>query len=89
MTRPSPTKEDKKKTFEKKKTDTILNPETPKPSYRKIVNTIERSPEKMLVENEKSNPNMYFYSGKPIILERKGGLQYKNKSSLGLVHCES
>lgn len=49
MTRPSPTKEERKKTFEKKLTDTIRNPEKEKVSCRKIVKIIEKSPEKMLI----------------------------------------
>lgn len=36
----------------------------------------------MLTENPKSNPNLYFYSNRAAVLDRKGGVVDKNRSSL-------
>jgi len=43
----------------------------------------------MLTENPKSNPNMYFYANRAVVMDRKGSMQDKNKSNILLGHCAS
>lgn len=82
MSRSEIYQEKKKRTFELKKTDTVLNPEKEKETGIKIVKKIDRSPEQMLQENPHSNTKLYFFAEKPVYFSKKGSIGQKNKSSL-------
>lgn len=58
----------KKRTFEQRQTNIILNPDPEKEQGKRIVRPIEVSPDHMLTENPKSNQNLYFFSESPICL---------------------
>ena len=46
------------------------------------MNKIEKSPDRMLTENPKSNSKLYFMTDKPVYLQKKAPFIEKNKSSL-------
>jgi len=75
-------KDTNKKMFGAKRTDIILNPESNKIKGRKIVNTIERSPDKYLSEHPKSNPNVYVFSDKKTFMPVKRQVGDRNHSHL-------
>lgn len=55
-------KDGKKRMYETKKTDLILNPESKEEKGMRIVKKIEKSPDKYFSEHPKSNPNIYIFS---------------------------
>jgi hypothetical protein len=87
--RASPKKEESIRTYSRRKTDTIVNPEREKLSSKKIVKEIDKSPERMLTDNPNSNPNLYFFSNQTLVIGRKGNVIDKNKSNIVLAHSTS
>jgi hypothetical protein len=77
----------KLRTYDVKRTDTVLNPEGEKEKGIKIVRKMERSPDRMLQENPNSNTKLYIFADKPVYMWKKGFTADKNKSSL--VHSKS
>lgn len=82
LKRPETPKSPQIKTFQFKKTDTILNPEKEKETGLKIVKKIERSPNNMFTDNPKSNTNLYYFAKEPVYLQKKGAKHNKTNSSL-------
>jgi hypothetical protein len=77
-------KEGKKRTFEAKKTDTVLNPESSKEKGIGIRHRIEKSPDNMLSEHPRSDPNSFCFYQTQVVLQKKKSVwgQEKNRSTL-------
>ncbi len=81
-------KESKKKTYERKRQNPILDPEQEKTKTGiKITRTPSKSPDNILTEHPNSNPQLYNFLEKTTIVPRKGAIRDKNQSSLTL--CSS
>jgi hypothetical protein len=62
----------------------VLNPESQKETGIKIVNVMQRSPERLMTGHPLSNPNIFCYPLGTILVQRKGCIKDINHSTLNL-----